>query len=166
MTTPTTHQDTLASWQEQNDWALLAMRNADFAHAQQILKSLLAVIEPAGETPQLVVTLELLSDALVAQSNFAESEPLLKRALRIRIDKQGTIHDKVADCMNKLARVEFQMMKYAEAASLLTRAVEIYTKLLGADHQTTMAVQQNLARVSEAQAKYMQTKKTGWSVEE
>ncbi len=160
-------KDIAMRWQEQKEWALLALREGDYTHAEQLWQlALQDLLRQSEETFELVITLEQLGETLVLQNKQATAIPHFQRALRIRAANQGEAHEDVAGSMHRLARAHFQLRQYADAEDLLKRALEIYVQLLGPTDQVSLAVQGNIDLVHQAQSIYIpqRAKRLGWSL--
>jgi tetratricopeptide (TPR) repeat protein len=88
------------------------------------------------------------------RAQYAEAEPLLEWALRIREGALGPDHPDVAISLSDLARLYQERGRYAEAAPLFARSLRIREKALGSDHPYVASSLNNLARLYRCQAQY------------
>jgi len=94
----------------------------------------------------------------VEQGNYAEAEPLHKRALAIREEALGPDHTDVAASLSNLAGVYHGEARYAEAEPLYNRALAIFEKSLGPDDPEIAAVLNNLAALYRDEGRYAEAK--------
>src|SRR5271170_1153504 len=76
---------------------------------------------------------------------YAEAEPLHKRALAIREKALGPDHPDVATILNNLTRIYQAQGRYTEAEPDFKRALAIWEKALGPDHPNVGSGLNNLA---------------------
>ncbi len=86
---------------------------------------------PRPEHPHVAMSLDNLANLYQAQGNYAEAEPLYKRALAISEGVLGPEHPDVAQSLNNLARLYQDQRQYAEAEPLHKRSLAIREKALG-----------------------------------
>jgi tetratricopeptide (TPR) repeat protein len=99
----------------------------------------------------------LLNEAgyyLQDHAQYAEVEPLYKRALAIREEVLGEKHPDTAQSLNNLGLLYKIQGKYAEAELLYERALAIYEEVLGEKHHDTALSLNNLAGLYYTQGKY------------
>jgi tetratricopeptide (TPR) repeat protein len=84
---------------------------------------------------------------------YAEAEPLLQQALRIREQQLGPKHLEVAHTLEELGRVCREQGKYAEAEPLLLRALRIKKQQLGPEHLEVAHTLEELAFLNFGQVK-------------
>ncbi len=89
-------------------------------------------------------TMNMQATALIAQSKYAEAQPLLEKALEIRRRLLTDDHPDTAESYNNLGGHFFGQGKNAEAQPLLEKALEIRRRLLTDDHPATAEVYNNL----------------------
>jgi tetratricopeptide (TPR) repeat protein len=82
---------------------------------------------------------------LRARANYAEAEPLCRRALHVLEVMLGPEHPDVASGLNNLAMLLQDINRLAEAEPLIRQALAISEKALGPDHPTVAARLNNLA---------------------
>ena len=90
--------------------------------------------------------------ATESQGQYAEAEPLFRRALAIREQALGPDHPDTATSLNNLADLYDSQGRYAEAEPLYRRALAIREQALGPDHPDTATSLNNLARLYEPRA--------------
>jgi tetratricopeptide (TPR) repeat protein len=91
---------------------------------------------------------------LKGRAQYAEAEPLYRRALAIREKVLGAEHPDVANSLINLAGLCYSQGKYAEAEPLYQRALAIREKVLGAEHLDVATSFNNLAALYSSQGKY------------
>ena len=79
------------------------------------------------------------------RAQYAEAEPLYRRALAILEQALGPEHPDTANSLNNLAGLYQNQGRYGEAEPLLVRALAIREKALGPEHPDTAASLNNLA---------------------
>ena len=79
-----------------------------------------------------------------AQENYAEAEPLYRRALAIREKTLGPDHPDTAASLNNLALLRCLQGNCAEAEPLFRRALAIAEKVLGPDRPETQTIRKNI----------------------
>ena len=79
-----------------------------------------------------------------SRADYAEAEPLLRRALAIREAAVGSESPDVAGTLNNLAAVCRAQGRRGEAEVLYRRTLDIYHKTLGPQHPSTAIVLSNL----------------------
>jgi len=102
------------------------------------------------------VASNLLNDAanyLLGRANYADAEPLYRRALEISEAQLGADHPSVATSLNNLALLLKTQGKFAEAEPLYRRALEIRETQLGAEHPLVAASLNNLAALLQTKGK-------------
>ena len=101
-----------------------------------------AVSESEFQSPEI-----LNKDAVRLYKNgqYAEAEPILRRALAIRDEQLGSDHPDTATSLNNLAMLYEKQGRYKEALPLLERALAICEKALGSEHPDTIIGLNNLA---------------------
>ncbi|HEY4389395.1 MAG TPA: tetratricopeptide repeat protein [Ktedonobacteraceae bacterium] len=90
---------------------------------------------------------------LSLQEDYAEAEPLLRRALTIWEQTLGPTHDDVMATRYDLALLAEKLGNYAEATALLNLTVMISARTQGAGHSDTILSLSNLAYVYAEQDK-------------
>ncbi|MCI0423971.1 MAG: tetratricopeptide repeat protein, partial [Acidobacteria bacterium] len=88
------------------------------------------------------------------RTQYAEAEPLFKRALAIREKAHGAMHPDVATSLNNLASLYNNLGKHAAAEPLFQRALAIKERALGAEHPSVATSLNNLALLYNDQGKY------------
>jgi tetratricopeptide (TPR) repeat protein len=152
---------------EQNEWAARTVcalakvfPNADFENwgsCQKLLPHAQACASLLDEWDlEIQEAASLLNGAghyLHERALFAESEPLLQRALEIRQKTLDPDHPDVAQSFNSLAALYYSQGKYAESEPLYLRALAIWEKVLGPDHPDVARGVNNLAVVYDDQGR-------------
>jgi hypothetical protein len=99
--------------------------------------------EGFGKVDRGGAVVALLSAAYL-KSDYAEAEPLMRRALAIDEASYGADHPDVAVDLNNLAQLLQDTNRLAEAEPLMRRALAIFEASLGADHPNSLTVRGNL----------------------
>jgi tetratricopeptide (TPR) repeat protein len=97
------------------------------------------------------------AEALFAQGKYAQSQPLLEKALSIRRRLLTDDHPDTAASYSKLARNLAALGKYTQAQPLFERALAIHRRLLTDDHPATATSYNNVAFNLNNQGKYVQS---------
>jgi tetratricopeptide (TPR) repeat protein len=88
------------------------------------------------------------------RAEYAQAEPLYRRALAINEKTMGPEHRKTATSLNNLALTLKVQGKYDDAEPLYRRALAIDEKAMGGDHPDTAADLNNLASLLQGQGNY------------
>jgi tetratricopeptide (TPR) repeat protein len=91
---------------------------------------------------------------LNAQGRYGDAQPLLQKALDIRLKALGPDHHDTAFSYGVLARNLNAQGRYGDAQPLYQKALDIRLKVLGPDHPDTAATYNNLATNLQAQGRY------------
>ena len=91
---------------------------------------------------------------LLEKERYAEAQPLLERALSIRVRALGPSHIEVANVLNRLALLHHGHGLYAQAQPLHERALAIREQALGPDHPDVAVSLNNLAILHDDQGRY------------
>ncbi len=111
-------------------------------HAQKLA----GTIESEGfEFEQASRLLNQTGSYLYERAQYAEAEPLMRRALKIDEQSFGLEHHRVGLQLNNLAQLLKDTNRMAEAEPLMRRAVTIFENSLGSDHPNTRIVRGNYA---------------------
>lgn len=86
-----------------------------------------------------------LAGLYVDQGQYAQAEPLFRRALAINEKSLGPDHPAVAKSVNSLAVLYTNQGQYTQAEPLYKRALAIREKTLGPNHHAVAASLENLA---------------------
>jgi tetratricopeptide (TPR) repeat protein len=95
-------------------------------------------------------TARLMNDVgllLMQKAQFAEAEPLFRRALAIDERRYGRDHPNVATRLNNLAQLLQDTNRLTEAEPLMRRALAIDERSFGPDHASVARDLSNLARL-------------------
>ena len=109
-------------------------------HAAAVLGFAPDAGEAAGKTSLLLNQYAL---HLNARAEFAQAEPLMRRALKIDEASFGPDHPNVGIDLNNLAQLLMATNRLAEAEPLMRRALAIFEKSLGAEHPSARTVRAN-----------------------
>lgn len=108
----------------------------------------LGVFTPDDDASEaLVKSLNDTARFFEARAEFAEAEPLFRRALRIREQSLGLEHPNVATSLNNLAVLLKNTNRVSEAEPLCRRALSIRERRLGPNHPDVATVLNNLALI-------------------
>ena len=117
-----------------------------------------AVISIAEEASTISVDLSSLMNWCgmhwYGRANYADGEPLCRRALKIHEAHLGADHPDVATSLNNLAILLKAQGKYDEAEPLYRRALTIREAHLGADHPDVATSLNNLAALLRVRGEY------------
>jgi tetratricopeptide (TPR) repeat protein len=108
------------------------------------------------ESPEAARILNQVGEYLNERAQYADAEPLIRRALAIREKAFGIEHASVASSLNNLAGLHYNLGKYAEAESIWKRAMAIMEKT-GGDVTFSFATGlNNFAELCKKQGKYVE----------
>jgi tetratricopeptide (TPR) repeat protein len=102
---------------------------------------------PAALAAPLAHLLNQMFTYLYARADYAQAEPLMRRALAIDETSFGTDHPKVAIRLNNLAQLLKATNRLAEAEPLMRRALTIDETSFGTDHPEVAINLNNLAQL-------------------
>jgi len=108
------------------------------------------------EFPQAARLLDLAGSYLYERGRYAEADPFLHRALKIREMALGPEHLDTAICLNHLGQLSHAQGKYEQAETFYQHALKIREKMLGLEHPDTATILYDLAILHQAQGKYEQ----------
>ena len=146
-------QDT--AWEKLNAVGMKALQEGRYAEAEQHWTAALKEAEKfGGQDPRLATSLNNLAELYRVQGQYAEAEPLYRRALAIWEKALGPEHPDVAAGLNNLAELYRAQGQYAEAEPLFQRALAIWEKAHGPEHPDVAQSRNNLAALYGAQGRY------------
>gem|GEM_PF-154166 len=122
-------------------------------HAQSLAR---AIDEFRFEFPEAARMLNQAGEYLNERAQFANAEPLFRRALAIREKVFGIEHESVASSLNNLAGLYYNLGTYAEAESTWSRALTIMENAFGNEDMRVATVLNNLAELYKKQGRYVQ----------
>lgn len=98
-----------------------------YAEAEKMQRVVLPIFEKAhGDDPKTATALNNLGANLRMQERHKEAEPVLRRALAMKIKTLGAMSQSVANTLTNLAEVCEALGRKEEAAKYRMRAAEIY----------------------------------------
>src|SRR5262249_9526124 len=127
------NSDDVRSWQ--SCIALLPHARITCEHAEELGVAL----------DKVACILNWLGAYLLGRAEYADAEPLLRRAMKIRETQLGPEHPEVAESLNCLALLLQARGQYAAAEPLHRRALEIRETQLGPEHPEVAASLKRLA---------------------
>jgi hypothetical protein len=104
--------------------------------------------------PQSLPAIEALAGIYRDRSQYADAEPLLQRAVRMREAADGLESPELIPSVDSLAYVEFGLQKYPEAEALYKRLRGLWEKNAGADHPMVALTLDKMAEFYAAQQRY------------
>ena len=119
----------------------------DYDKARQCFEECLTLAEQAEDKGEVAIALNNLAKLLFTIGQFAEAEPLMRRALEIDEKNLGPEHPNAAIRLNNLAQLLHETNRLEEAEPLMRRALEIDEKNLGPEHPNAAIRLNNLARL-------------------
>ena len=119
--------------------------------AEPLLRRALAMQqkELGARHPETAVTMDNLSNVLLAIGRPAEAEPLARRALEILEETMGAVHPRVAAGASNLGDVLRARRNYAMSRRYYERALAINEKVYGPNHPEVAMDLENLAGLLE-----------------
>jgi hypothetical protein len=104
--------------------------------------------------PQCLPSIEALAGIYRDHSQYADAEPLLQRAVRMREAADGIETAELIPSVDSLAYVEFGLKKYPEAEALYKRLLGLWQKNAGADHPMVALTLDKMAEFYAFQHRY------------
>ncbi len=106
-----------------------AYHQADYAQAEKLYLAALKEAEKFGNQDlRLALSLNNLARLYKTQGNYAQAEPLLRRALAIREKVLGSEHPDVASVLENYAVLLHRLNRHAKADKMEARAQAIRAK--------------------------------------
>jgi tetratricopeptide (TPR) repeat protein len=110
--------------------------------------------------PQCLPAIEALAGIYRDRSQYADAEPLLQRAVRLREAASGLDSAELIPPVDSLAYVEFGLQKYADAEPLYKRLLDLWQKNAGADHPMVALTLDKMAEFYAFQHRYEEAEKS------
>ena len=110
------------------------------------------VLNPAD--PGCLHALDALASILRDSAHYADAEPLLQRALRLREDLFGPDNAELLATLDSLAYVEFGLKKMPEAEGLYKRMLDLWQKSAGPEHPMVALTYDKMAEFYASQQRY------------
>jgi hypothetical protein len=104
--------------------------------------------------PQCLPAIEALAGIYRDRAQYADAEPLLQRAVRMREAADGLDTAELIPAVDSLAYVEFGLQKYPEAEALYKRLRTLWEKNAGADHPMVALTLDKMAEFYAFQHRY------------
>src|ERR1039458_10082494 len=104
--------------------------------------------------PQCLPAIEALAGIYRDRAQYADAEPLLQRAVRMREAADGLDTAELIPAVDSLAYVEFGLQKYPEAEALYKRLRTLWEKNAGADHPMAALTLDKMAEFYAFQHRY------------
>jgi len=133
-----------------------AARQNNFAEAERNWLKALDCDELCRDDPRVFITLDGIAEACVRQGKIEEAERWLKRSVGLKVKALGQDHMEVAQSLNNLAAVYFEIKKYADVEPIAKRVLDIYTTNLGPEHPKVVVMTGNLAMLYQRLGNYPQ----------
>ncbi len=129
-------------------WAEAYRELSLFDEAESMHREALAAKRRLGAPPSsIALSLNNVGLTLSERGRFADAEPLLREAIDIWRQHDGTAADVVAAGLNNLADVLRQQARLSDAVPLLQEAIEIRRQTVGSTHPSLALVVGHLGRV-------------------
>ena len=109
--------------------------------------------------PQSLAAIEELATAYRDRTRYAEAEPLIVRALRLREAANGPEGAEVISTVDSLAYIEFGLRKFADAEPLYQRLLALWEKHGGPEHPMTALTLDKMAEFYAFQQRYEEAEK-------
>ena len=139
-------QDT--AWEKYMKAGEEACQRAQYAEAEKQFLAALQEAEKFGpKDSRLATSLNNLALLYDAQGQYAQAEPLYRRALAIWEQALVPEHPSVAISLNNLALLYRAQRKYTEAELLFRRALAVWEKALGPEHPNVAMALENYAEL-------------------
>jgi len=156
------------TWERHLTIASIANRQCRHADALEHAQAALKLAESFGpDDPRLARTLDSLAEVYQDQGHYAETEPLLKRALPIYEKAYGPEDPHVVKTLDNLVALYQAQGRDAEAKPLYQQAtaikgkamLAIYEKALGPEHPQVATLLNNLALLYVEQGHYAEAER-------
>jgi tetratricopeptide (TPR) repeat protein len=132
-----------------NNLAMLNLKTENLGLAEDLFRNVLRVLTnaiPGGERSEpAMATLSNLGDAYREQARYQEAEPLLRRALELRRQRDGTNEVEAIREMNNFALFLQETGDYQGADELARRALELAETRYGPGATVTLDMRMNYA---------------------
>jgi len=135
--------------------AVLHQQAEQVGPAMELLKRAIrewSMAEPGD--PQCLPAIEALAGIYRDRSQYADAEPLLQRAIRMREAADGLETAELIPSVDSLAYVEFGLQKYPEAEALYKRLLNLWEKNAGDGHPMVALTLDKMAEFYAAQQRY------------
>lgn len=109
--------------------------------------------------PQCLPAIEALAGIYRDRAQYAEAEPLLQRAVRLREAASGLDTAELIPSVDALAYVEFGLQKYPEAEALYKRLRALWEKNAGDEHPMVALTLDKMAEFYAFQHRYEEAEK-------
>lgn len=127
----------------------------NYEYAEKELKLALQNIDRAGVTDErLGKTYHRLGSTYLAWGKLEESEPLLRKALKLNSNALGSENPELLKTLNNLGKLYMAQGNWTNAKPMLTRAVSIGEESLGKTHPELIVPLINLGILHYEQAKF------------
>jgi tetratricopeptide (TPR) repeat protein len=135
--------------------AILKQRTAPTEEAIAAFQKAIAEWDQAAPAdPQALPALESLATLYRDSAQYAEAEPLLFRALRLREAVNGPDGAELISTVDSLAYVEFGLRKFAEAEPIYRRLLLLWESNAGPDHPMVALTHDKMAEFYAFQQRY------------
>jgi hypothetical protein len=112
--------------------------------------------------PQSLPAIEALAEIYRDRSQYADAEPLLRRAVHMRAAASGRDSAELIPAVDSLAYVEFGLQKYVEAEALYNRLLGLWAGNAGQDHPMVALTLDKMAEFYSAQQRYAEAEKVAY----
>jgi tetratricopeptide (TPR) repeat protein len=120
-------------------------------------RALTIAIETVGpEAPELADIYHNLAGLQHIQARFTDGEPYARRALALRLAREGAASTGVAGDLAVLGAILLGQGRHAEAEQALGQALSIWHQRFGLDHYEVAIVEHNLAALHLARGEHQQ----------
>ncbi|MDX6274342.1 MAG: hypothetical protein QOJ92_1552 [Frankiales bacterium] len=127
----------------------------EYAEAEQLYASALAVYEPFGDEYECGMTHNGLGSACQAQERFDEAATHYRAAIAHLEKAKGPDHPDLGPVINNLATLHRRLGEDDEARALLARAHDLLVGTLGPEHPVTIEIAGNRRRVDASPSPYV-----------
>jgi tetratricopeptide (TPR) repeat protein len=122
---PAKNPYTPGTWEFENHAGVEALSSSNWDEAESHLLKALNIAESSNDNGTVAATLLNLSSAYEGREMYAESLPLLNRAVKLFARTYGTDHRGVAVTLNRIGNVLNKEERYGEAVPIFRRCIKV-----------------------------------------
>jgi CHAT domain-containing protein/tetratricopeptide (TPR) repeat protein len=145
-----------AGFSTRSEAAAIALRQARLPEAQDMLESLLADAEAAGDVETAIAAKGDLAEVVDERGDHARAETLAKEVLAHQTGILGDAHPNTVATLSSLGAIYRKQGRLAEAEAVFKDAYGRFDKVLGLGHRSTIVAANNLGEILEKEGLYDQ----------
>jgi len=129
---------------------------AEFEEAETLERRALSMWQDLSNVEMIAMTMNSLAGTLVKRKRYAEAEPLLREALRLRLEMFGEDHPSVFDSRASLSAIFGETGRHAEAEALDREILQWRREHFGDVHPKVAHVLYNMGTELQLQGKFVE----------